>query len=208
MVELFAADIRQIAPRAEELIPLLDEERQNRVRAYGKTDDALRSLAAGLLLCDAFGESARGALYEHGKRGKPYLAGRRPFNITHAGDYAVLALSAETVGVDLERIRAINWRRLSTRFFHPGEQAFLESAADPLTMFFTIWTLKESYLKAEGQGFSVSPKSFCVLPEGDSAVLQGGTAYHFRSVTAPEGYRLSVCARESEIADCVTFRTF
>ena len=208
MVELFAADIRQIAPRAEELLPLLDEERQSRVRAYGATDDALRSLAAGLLLYDAFGESARGARYEHGKRGKPYLADRRPFNITHAGDYAVLALSAETVGVDLERIRAINWRRLSTRFFHPVEQAFLESAPDPLGMFFTIWTLKESYLKAEGQGFSVSPKTFCILPDGDSAAFLGETAYRFRSVPAPEGYRLSVCARESEIADRVVFRSF
>ena len=74
MVELFAVDIRQIAPRAEELLPLLDEERQARVRAYGGTDDALRSLAAGLLLYDAFGESARGVKCEHGehgKRGKP-----------------------------------------------------------------------------------------------------------------------------------------
>ena len=208
MVELFAADIRQIAPRVNELLPLLDEERQKRVRAYGATDDALRSLAAGLLLYDAFGESARCARYEHGKRGKPYLADRLPFNITHAGDYAVLALSSETVGVDLERIRAINWRRLSTRFFHPDEQAFLASTADPLGMFFTVWTLKESYLKAEGQGFSVSPKSFCVLPQGDSAVLQGGTAYHFRSISAPEGYRLSVCARERDIADRVNFRSF
>lgn len=208
MVELFAADIRLIAPRAEELLPLLDEERQSRVRAYGATDDALRSLAAGLLLYYAFGESARGVMREHGKRGKPYLSNHRPFNLSHAGNYAVLALSSEAVGVDIERIRAINWRRLAMRFFHPDEQLFLESADDPQAMFFTIWTLKESYLKAEGQGFSVSPKTFCILPEGDSASLQGETAYRFRSVPAPEGYRLSVCARESEISGHVIFLSF
>ena len=208
MVELFASDIKQIAPKADELILLLDEERQKRVRSYGASRDALRCLAAGLLLYDAFGDRARSAHFEHGMRGKPFLQDVSQFNLTHAGDYAVLALSKEAVGVDLERIRAINWSRVAERFFHPDEQRFLAESADPQTTFFTIWTLKESYLKAEGQGFSVSPKSFCVLPEGDSAVLQGGTAYHFRSVNAPEGYRLSVCARESEIADCVIFRTF
>ena len=81
-------------------------------------------------------------------------------------------------------------------------------ADDPQAMFFTIWTLKESYLKAEGQGFSVSPKTFCIVPDGDSAAFQGETAYHFRSVPAPDGYRLSVCARESEITDHVVFRSF
>lgn len=208
MIELFAADIRQIAPKSDELIRLLDDERQERVRAYGDSDNALRSLAAGLLLYDAFGEAARNARFVHGKRGKPSLPSHRPFNITHAGNYAVLALSKEPVGVDVERVRPINWRRMSARFFHPHEQRFLEESADPVEWFFTIWTLKESYLKAEGQGFSVSPRTFCILPRGNSAEFEGGTGYRFRSYDAFPGYCLSVCGRESEIADAVQLRTF
>ncbi|MEN6593847.1 MAG: 4'-phosphopantetheinyl transferase superfamily protein [Clostridiaceae bacterium] len=208
MVELFAADIRQIAPRADELILLLDEERQKRVRSYGASKEALRCLAAGLLLYDAFGDRARNAHFEHGKRGKPFLTDHRPFNITHAGDYAVLALSGETVGVDLERVRPINWSRVAERFFHPDEQRFLAESDDPQTMFFLIWTLKESYLKAEGQGFSVSPRSFCILPRESGAELQNGSGYRFRSYPAFPGYCLSVCYREQEIVSDVIKKVF
>ena len=208
MVELFAADIRQIAPRADELILLLDEERQKRVRSYGASKEALRCLAAGLLLYDAFGDRARNAHFEHGKRGKPFLTDHRPFNITHAGDYAVLALSGEAVGVDLERVRPINWSRVAERFFHPDEQRFLAESDDPQTMFFLIWTLKESYLKAEGQGFSVSPRSFCILPRESGAELKNGSGYRFRSFSAFPGYCLSVCYREQEIVSDVIKKVF
>ncbi len=209
MVELFAADIRQIQPRADQLIHLLDEERQARVRRLSASDDALRSLAAGLLLYDAFGENARNATFVHGKRGKPHLPDRRPFNLTHAGDYAVLALAGDAVGVDIERIRDIDWEKVSQRFYHPDEQAFLAKADDPRATFFTIWTLKEAYLKAEGQGFSVSPASFSVLPcGGETAVLSGTTSYHFRRIDVFPGYRLSICAREEQISGVVEMRTF
>ena len=208
MVELFAADIKQIAPKAEKLMLLLDEERQKRVRSYGSSRDALRCLAAGLLLYDAFGERARNAHFEHGKRGKPFLPDVSPFNLTHAGDYAVLALSKEAVGVDLERIRGINWSRVAERFFHPDEQRFLKQTSDPQTMFFTIWTLKESYLKAIGHGFSVSPRSFCVLPDDSGAVLQNNSSFRFRSFSAFPGYCLSVCCREEEVSSNVILKEF
>ncbi|MEA4870044.1 MAG: 4'-phosphopantetheinyl transferase superfamily protein [Christensenella sp.] len=209
MVELFAANIHQIAPKSQELLALLDEERQARVRALGSSRDALLSLAAGLLLYGVFGEAAQHARYERGKRGKPHLPDKTPFNITHAGDYAVLALSTQAVGVDLERIRPIDWQKIAARFFHPEERAYLERSPDPAAEFFHIWTLKESYLKAEGLGFSVSPMSFAVLPEGDhSARLVGGSFYRFTCFWPFQGYCLSVCSLEEEVTPNVTLREF
>ncbi len=209
MVELFAADVRQIAPRAQELIRLLDEERQARVRTLGTSRSALLSLAAGLLLYGAFGEGARNAKYERVGYGKPLLTGNMPFNISHAGDYAVLALSKQSVGVDLERIRPIDWDKIADRFFHPEERSHLQKAQNALAEFFRIWTLKESYLKAEGIGFSVSPASFAVLPEGErSARLLGESAYRFSCFDAFPGYCLSVCSLESEVAGRVVLREF
>lgn len=209
MVELFAANIHQIAPKAHELIALLDEERQARVRALGSSRDALLSLAAGLLLFGVFGEAAQHARYERGKRGKPHLPDRTPFNITHAGDYAILALSSQAVGVDLERIRPIDWQKISARFFHPAERAYLAESADPASEFFHIWTLKESYLKAEGLGFSISPVSFAILPEGENtAHLQQESFYQFACFRPFPGYCLSVCSLEREIASSVVVRDF
>lgn len=208
MVELFAADIRQIAPRARELIALLDAERQARVRAFGDSRSAFLTLAAGLLLYAVFGEQTR-SHFERGKRGKPHLADHAPFNITHAGDYAVLALSNQTVGVDLERFRPLDWHRIAERFFHPEERAFLARSGEPERDFFRIWTLKESYLKAEGTGFSVSPASFALIPSGESsAVFSGETDYRFTRLTAFPDYCLSVCSLECEVADRVILKEF
>ena len=209
MVELFAANIHQIAPRAEELITHLDQERQARVRAFGDSRSGLLTLAAGLLLYAIFGEQTSHAQFERGRRGKPTLRDHAPFNITHAGDYAVLALSKQTVGVDLEHFRPIDWRRISERFFHPEERAFLAHSSEPEKDFFRIWTLKESYLKAEGTGFSVSPASFSVLPSGDNnATFHGETPYHFQRLSPFPDYCLSVCALEDEISASVVLKEF
>ena len=209
LVELFAADINQIAPCAHHLICLLDEERQARVRAFGESRSALLTLAAGLLLYDIFGERTRTAHFERGKRGKPHLPDYAPFNISHAGDYAVLALSRQPVGVDLEHIRPLDWQRIALRFFHPEERRYLEQSSDPVSDFFRIWTLKESSLKAEGTGFSVSPASFAVLPDGaQSAHFLGDTAYRFTRLAAFPNYCLSVCSLEDEVSQQVTIKQF
>ncbi len=209
MVELFAADIRQIAPRAQALLPLLDEERRARVRAFGDSRSALLTLAAGLLLYEAFGERVRRAPFERGARGKPRLPGGTPFNLTHAGDYAVLALSTQPVGIDLEWIRPLDWRRIAQRFYHPLERTFLARSLEPEADFFRIWTLKESFLKAEGTGFSVSPSGFSVVPAGArSACFLGGSDYCFTRPDAFPGYCLSVCSLEREVAAQVSVKQF
>ena len=209
MVELFAANIHQIAPRAEQLISLVDQERQARVRAFGDSRSGLLTLAAGLLLYAIFGEQASHAQFERGRHGKPTLRDHAPFNITHAGDYAVLALSKQTVGVDLEHFRPVDWRRISERFFHPEERAFLARSPEPEKDFFRIWTLKESYLKAEGTGFSVSPVSFAVLPSGENkATFLSETPYRFARLSAFPNYCLSVCSLEDEIAPSVVLKEF
>ena len=209
MVELFAANIHQIAPHAGELIALVDQERQARVRAFGDSRSGLLTLAAGLLLYAIFGEQTSRSHFERGRRGKPILADHSPFNITHAGDYAVLALSKQTVGVDLERFRPLDWHRIAERFFHPEERAFLAQSPEPEKDFFRIWTLKESYLKAEGTGFSVSPASFAVLPSGEtSATFLGQTEYRFERLAAFPDYCLSVCTLEDEVSPRVILKEF
>ncbi len=209
MVELFAANIQQIAPHAESLMGLLSEERQAYVRAFGGSSEALRRLAAGLLLHRVFGDRVRQSRLERGNLGKPSLSSEKPFNLTHSGDYAILAVSSGCVGVDLEKIRPINWSHIAARFFHPLERDFLVHAPDPRAAFFWIWTLKESYLKAEGLGFSVSPASFSILPTGDfEALMNGETSYRFRRFGALDGYCLSVCCVEPEISSEVRLLTF
>lgn len=205
MVSLYAIDIRDVAPDAERLISLVDEERAAHIRAIGvQHDAALRSLAAGLLIRHAFGPVKRLLREQHGR---PYLPDKPFFSLSHAGSYAMMVVSPERVGVDLELERTIEWRMLASRFCHADELAYISEATDPKGAFFIIWTLKESYLKAEGLGFSVSPKRFAILPEGANGARIGGSFsgdYFFRRYDDVfMGYRVSVCAREATFSSAV-----
>jgi 4'-phosphopantetheinyl transferase len=95
--------------------------------------------------------------------GKPYLDTARHrervwFNLSHSGDLALLAVSADgEVGVDVERVRPLpDLEAVAARWFSPREQAAL-AALPPegrVRAFFSCWTLKEAYLKACGDGLS------------------------------------------------------
>ncbi len=208
MIRLYAADMRELAGRADELDVRLSLERRQRMNSLKSETDRLRCLAAGLLLDTVFKKRAKTDIVRD-TYGKPMLTGGPCFNLSHAGDYAVLAVSETEIGVDIERWRRADTAALARRFYHPGEQAVLAEAADPVERFFTIWSLKESYVKALGRGFAVSPASFAVLPEGrDGASLLGGGDYHFKRYFDFPGYALAVCALEDAFPEAATVLSY
>ncbi|MFE4104877.1 4'-phosphopantetheinyl transferase family protein [Almyronema epifaneia] len=97
--------------------------------------------------------------FAYGAYGKPTLANwvSRPlsFNVSHSQAIALIAICRDrAVGVDLEYERPIAVASLAPQFFSPSEQALLLAAADQQALFFQLWTCKEAYLKATGQGIS------------------------------------------------------
>jgi 4'-phosphopantetheinyl transferase len=103
--------------------------------------------------------------------GKPELAdphNNLRFNLSHTQGVTVFAVTRQRqVGVDVEKIRPdTNALQLAERFFSSREVEWLRSqpASEHLSSFFSCWTAKESYIKAHGQGLSMSLSSFGVLP--------------------------------------------
>lgn len=208
MIRLYAADIRRLDGCTEAHYARISIERRQRINALKSETDKQRCLAAGLLLDTVFKKRAKTEIVRD-THGKPMLPGGPCFNLSHAGDYAVLAVSDQPVGVDIERWRRADTSALSKRFYHPEEQAALAAAADPVERFFTIWSLKESYVKALGTGFSLSPASFAVLPgESAGAALMGDPSYHFRRYFDFPGYALAVCALEDAFPDAPTIFSY
>ncbi|MCP5055848.1 MAG: 4'-phosphopantetheinyl transferase superfamily protein [bacterium] len=90
------------------------------------------------------------------ERGRPELSGMTApsFNVSHTEGLVACAVSAGTVGVDVEKGRRLkNPTALAKRFFHP-EEASQVLAADgenaARACFLRLWTLKEAYAKALG----------------------------------------------------------
>src|SRR5919199_1621700 len=119
--------------------------------------------------------------FTYGRHGKPALAtgtGGVPlrFNVSHSHGLALYAITRDReVGVDVERIRPeVAQEKIAERFFSPREVTVLRALPTPLqaTAFFACWTRKEAYIKATGDGLSLSLKQFDVsLAPGEPVAL-------------------------------------
>lgn len=102
--------------------------------------------------------------FQRGAHGKPEVDGSLgiTFNLTHTEGLAAVAVAEQReVGVDAEfMVPEIATSATAATFCTSAElQALLaiKDQAKRAGCFFALWTLKESLLKASGQGFSVSP---------------------------------------------------
>ncbi len=98
------------------------------------------------------------------------------FNLSHAGDIALYAVAlGREVGVDVERVRDdIECGDVADRFFSRREVETLHALPpeSQTRAFFACWTRKEAYIKARGEGLSISLDSFDVsLSPGEAATL-------------------------------------
>ena len=92
------------------------------------------------------------------------------FNVSHAGDYVVGVLSDCEVGCDIEK-NANAPLEVAEHYFYHSELAYIKAAEDKDKAFFTLWTLKESYMKMTGRGMSLPLDSFEVVPTAEGFVL-------------------------------------
>jgi 4'-phosphopantetheinyl transferase len=192
---IYLADIRAVAPRADEFMRRISAGYPGRARKIlgcAKEDDRLRSLTAGLLLEEALGaQKARAVL--PGEYGKPGVEGGPYFNISHSGGYVLLALDAAPVGIDIERWTDVDCQALAGVSFHEDERALL--AREPSArLFFDLWTLRESYVKMLGTGLSADTRSFKVVVEGDSARIDADPGVSLYLIRALKGYSIAVCS--------------
>ena len=154
----------------QRLLELVGTERRKKVIRYRMPDDRKRSLAAGLIIQKILNENGLSEdSLKYSENGKPF-ADNLFFNVSHAGDYVVGVSSDREVGCDIEKIVDAPLE-VADRFFHLKEAEYIKSAEDKNRAFFTLWTLKESYMKMTGRGMNLPLDSFEVVPMTDGFML-------------------------------------
>ena len=93
------------------------------------------------------------------------------FNLSHSGGVMMLGISHSPIGVDIEKIRDIDYKKFD----------FID--ADDLEDFFEKWTERESYLKFTGEGLSAFRRE---IP----------SEAHFEHFPVWDEYHACVCADE------------
>lgn len=111
-------------------------------------------------------------------------------SLTHTKGLVACAFSDNRVGIDAELINSRR-KQVEKRVFNEGEISLIDLSASPDTSFFALWTLKESWLKAKGTGFSDNAKEieFYSLT---NPVLSNKSDCSF-TVDFINGYAVSLC---------------
>lgn len=183
----------------EELIANASKERVEYAEKYRDDNDKKRHLLGERLLKKAlniFGHHGKFKIFK-GEHGKPYTNIKNfHFNISHSNEIVVVAYAQKDIGVDIEFHKTRDYNRLKDNF-HKEEQEFIENSFDKLGAFYSIWTLKESYLKAVGIGLLESLDSFYVVPNRDGTFRTSLKDIEFNQKFLHQ-YTISVCFIKDE----------
>ena len=143
---------------------------EEKVIRYRMPDDRKRSLGAGIIIRKILDENGlTESCLRYSDNEKPVVDGLF-FNVSHAGDYVVGVLSDCEVGCDIEK-NANAPLEVAEHYFYHSELAYIKAAKNKDKAFFTLWTLKESYMKMTGRGMSLPLDSFEVVPTEEGFVL-------------------------------------
>lgn len=156
---------------AGRLAEILSEDERERAARFHFERDRIRYIAGRaqlrMLLAGYLDAAPAELVFSYGANGKPSLAAGAPqFNLSHSGALALCAVTADVeVGIDVELYRPdFAGERIPERFFSPDEVAALRATPEELQArgFLELWTRKEAFIKARGDGLSLALDSFSV----------------------------------------------
>lgn len=175
MINVYIADLTGLEKEYDKKLNMLHKSRAEKLASYKMPADKVRGLGAGLLLEKGLEDyletplpkDAEGRFiieYGYGSNGKPYLKDYPDvhFSLSHSGNVAVLAVSDDEVGIDVQEFRGF-YEKIAKRFYHENENKMLEAVSDPVKreiLFYKIWTCKEGYIKYTGKGMGQDLRSF------------------------------------------------
>ena len=195
----------------ERLLQSISPENRRRCNRFRLREDSLRTLYGELILrhvlCEHFSFKNDEIEIIKGVDGKPYIKDFPVhFNISHAGDFVVCAFSEQEVGVDIEQIRNVDLA-IAKRYFCKSEceDLYAKNTDHRLNYFFSLWTLKESYMKWLGGGMSIPLDSFCfkIDDEGINVADENRNVKPFFKQFPIDGYKLSLCSTLNSFPDKV-----
>lgn len=199
MVELYITDIKNILSNMNVHLNSLTAQRREKAKKFYFLEDSLRCIAGGLLLQKILNVKTDNEI-EYTIYEKPFLKNdSRFFNLSHSGDYVIMAVSDKIVGVDIEKIKTADME-VAKKCFQKAEIEYLQNHPLPDKIFYSLWTRKESLMKATGYGLNMAPESFCVLPIDSSEIVLDGQTWYFKHYTLNEDYAVSVCAQQNSFA--------
>lgn len=178
MIQLYYMNVKGDCSKEQSLLLYnrLPKERQERIDKLKNQQLREERILIGAfqqkVLSNVTGISIEEIAYQYNEQGKPELdlsrvttkvEGPFYFNMSHSGEYVVLAVSDHPIGIDVE-YKTRNYEKVGKRCFHEKEWEQIINAPEELReqLFLKYWTMKEAYVKLLGEGMRISFSSFYI----------------------------------------------
>ena len=120
------------------------------------------------ILSKYYGCQPREIIFRYNSYKKPFIympeLKRIKFNMSFSGDLMLVGISKHNdIGIDIEKVHEMHdLENIAFENFSSQELKYLNGTLDITNTFFKIWTRKEAFIKAKGEGIYHPLKSFCV----------------------------------------------
>lgn len=160
-VAVWRTAVYSFVPYLKYLQTLLQPLEKERAMRYQQESDRQQRIIGKAVLRILLGKYAgidpKEIRFRSDRNKKPVVENTIPkalhFNVSHSGDWILIALSANEIGIDIEQMNAsFTWQNMLSFSFSPPEIVFIEQSFLPDQSFYRLWTRKECLLKATGKG--------------------------------------------------------
>lgn len=219
MIEVYAVKININLQKSllNGLIQFLPGKKQKAVKKICRPENVQRAVIGDILVqinvIKKLGIKNSEIVFENNSFGKPFLKGfdNFHFNISHSGEWVVCAIHNLPVGIDIQVIKQVDWK-IAEWFCSKSEYIELlnRDNSQKLEFFFVLWTLKESYVKTIGKGFSIPLGSFSLVfcNSGRVGLITGIKCadYYFKLYNIDENYKMAVCSCADDFPEGVVIK--
>ncbi|MBI5665893.1 MAG: 4'-phosphopantetheinyl transferase superfamily protein [Nitrospirae bacterium] len=219
-IHVWRCFLDQPAQQLEALAGTLTDDEAKKAGRFHFQSDRLRFITARgvlrIILGRYLGADPAAVRFIYGRNGKPSLAGetesRLCFNVSHSRDLVLFAFTyAGKIGVDVEFIdRHRKITHIVERFYSPEEISVFNSLPTDkqADAFFTFWTCKEAYLKADGSGlsFGLDKVEISLTPDKQAALAaidgdtQRAASWSLQTLDASAGYAAALAINRHGLA--------
>lgn len=196
---IFSIQIDRNYQAIKEMYPeILSEDELKRSSRFFQKEDRERFISSKfflrILLSKFLAVPPRQIRYHTMANKKPGISGLS-FNVTHSGNYLLIAIGPSAVGIDVERLnRDFDFESVLSPSFSADEIAYIRND-DQVLKFFLLWTRKESLLKASGEGLTDQLDQVSSLyPKA----RRGQLSYQLKSFKVAEDYVASLAWNQDD----------
>ncbi|MFA9421941.1 MAG: 4'-phosphopantetheinyl transferase superfamily protein [Sedimentibacter sp.] len=217
MIKIYAINInfKLSSTTWNDFLDIISKDRKKKINNYYFEKDKKHCIYAELILryslLKEYNINDKELEIEYNQYGKPKLKKYKNiyFNISHSGNWVVCALGKWEIGVDVEKIDTLSLNVAKNIFTKMEYNNLILCRENPEELFYKLWTLKESYVKAIGKGLQI-PFSVLEFRFSNQTIYfytnsTLNNQYDFVTYKIDQMHRVSICSLSSPIPLCENF---